>query len=134
MDNSNLSLEERCLSALFSCLQTERDCLVLLKTEALLDNNAEKDRLSQELVRIRAGRREAISDSEAMIQRPELKNLYQRLFDYCAGNLRLIDRSLSRQSILIENLRRLMSGPANYSQKGASLPSAYNGRVIEGFY
>lgn len=135
MENTrHFDAEEATLSSLMECLLKERDCLVLFKTQKLIANNGEKERLCHELSRIREIRRETTQDSFLATLRPEWAKLCHEVNLLCASNLRLIERSLARQSTLLENLRKLMSGPPIYSHRGDSVSGKYEGRVVEGFY
>ncbi|MBI1859412.1 MAG: hypothetical protein HYR96_00650 [Deltaproteobacteria bacterium] len=57
-----------------------------------------------------------------------------RLFDLCSSNHGFIERSLGRQAQLLDNLRKLMGGPAIYSKQGEFAHTPSSGRVVAGRY
>lgn len=124
------------LEALHECLLKERDLLILFQTEEILQNNARKECLAQELKQVTASRRFIIGDGE-FSSTPEGKIFSEKhasLKELCLSNQCFIERSLHRQSQFLENLRKLMAGPPLYSQNGSCHSNSQEGRVIASLF
>src|SRR3989338_1833487 len=132
MDVESLYQDELvCVDALYECLLKERDLLVLYRTDALFENNARKEILSGHLKSARVERRRWISDEklrhESIGKSWMEKN--ERVADQCISNQCFIERSIQRQNLLMENLRKLMGGPSVYSNRGNHVEGQKPGRV-----
>ena len=151
-----LLIQDRCIAlchVLKDCFQIEREALIHLKLEGLLETNGRKEDVSRQLV----GQKKAmhcllqnvfgLSDSQGfedlltgeqrdawLMKRAQWLKIWEQTRDWCEANQRFMNHSLRNLSILEENLKRLFGEPTTYSPKGMKIESKTQGKVVEARY
>lgn len=139
---SLVELSEACThlaNELVLALKKERDHLVQFDTEALLENNLEKEQKLKRLKLLREELKSRLSGDgspEAGYQNAleAWVTAWTALKNEAEFNQRFMKHSLRNMDLLTENLHRLFGLHTLYTQKGTRTEVKTSGKVVEGRY
>lgn len=150
------ALQDECTSLgleLNECLRVEREALVNLKLDVLLNTASQKEDLFQQLKKRRAFFRLVLKEHlgyensaqlDTQLTGEEGKVWGKKRFDWLKvwgqikdsfeANHRLIEASQKNMDHLVGHLKQLLGQGPLYSPKGTKVDSAASGKVIQGRY
>jgi len=140
--NSNLQLNalgEECLrlaGELNACLAEEREALIELNIEKIVQTNFRKDDLGRQLAE---QRRNFSTLAKALGTLPEnwverWSPAWQAMETACKQNQKFISHSLKNLSLIVDNLKRLFGESSTYTPAGKKHDSNTAGKMVEAKY